>query len=226
MYHPTKKNNLLRELVDAGGTKTIDKLPLHRKFWQLQQKLQWIQRVDAPDIVLPIIGGDGAYFEKTFAWRRDDTRLFDGSRLNQLLTKGFIKSNGKPVSFYHPDGSSYMWQRLDAEPHDAEQRLLDVNNIFPVSPSMTPPSTVPPVAATASSSATVFPAASPSSPAAMSSAAAITPPFVAPLFVAPLFVAPPHAAAPLAAPSDRPSGAVPAAQGARSGARESHASRP
>ena len=118
------RKNHLAVLVGHGKTIALEKLPLHKYNWQLVQRIQWIRRLDDPNVILPIIGGDGAFFVQHFAGKRPDTRLFYGSRLNQLLNKGFIKSHGKAATFYHPHGSQYMWELLGAAPPDAEQRLL------------------------------------------------------------------------------------------------------
>jgi hypothetical protein len=68
----SSRTNLLAILVGAGhDSKALADLPLHKKNWQLRQRVEWIQRIDAPAIILPIIGGDGTFFVNTFFAHRD-----------------------------------------------------------------------------------------------------------------------------------------------------------
>ena len=158
--------NPLAVLVGANNTKAVEELPLHQKNWQIRRRVQWIQRLDAADVMLPIIGGDGDFFEKNFAKRRNDTLKIDGSRLNQLLKKCWLRSNNDKVAFYHPSGSNYKWRRLDAAPPDAEQRLAIAST-----------QTFPPAASSAATSTAALPATSTAAlPAARPAPQGILPP--------------------------------------------------
>ena len=73
----SRRNNLLRELVDPANKKCLDKLlPRHRAHWQLLQRVQRLQCVETEECV-PVVGGDGDYFVKNFACAREDLQAFD-----------------------------------------------------------------------------------------------------------------------------------------------------
>ena len=113
------KKNLLRQLVDPANKKCLDKLPRHRAHWQLLQRVQWLQCVETEECV-PVVGGDGDYFVKKFACAREDMQAFDGSRLNQLLNKGWLWRHGEQSNIYtQKSNSSLRWKRLDELPADA-----------------------------------------------------------------------------------------------------------
>ena len=122
------KKNLLRQLVDPANKKCLDKLPRHRAHWQLLvlQRVQWLQCVETEECV-PVVGGDGDYFVKKFACAREDMQAFDGSRLNQLLNKGWLWRHGEQSNIYtQKSDSSLRWKRLDEPPADASSLLPSV----------------------------------------------------------------------------------------------------
>ena len=120
------KKNLLRQLVDPANKKCLDKLPRHRAHWQLLQRVQWLQCVETEECV-PVVGGDGDYFVKKFACAREDMQAFDGSRLNQLLNKGWLWRHGEQSNIYtQKSNSSLRWKRLDEPPADASSLLPSV----------------------------------------------------------------------------------------------------
>ena len=123
----SNRTNLLKQLVDPDDkVARLDKLPQHKKHWQLLQRVPCLYRDDDPSIVLPIIGGDGQYYEKHFAQTREDTTSFDGTRLQQLLNKGWLWSSTEKVTFYHPSGSKFKWRLLSEtdRPHDLEKYFI------------------------------------------------------------------------------------------------------
>ena len=51
-----RRENLLRKLVDPDSRMALNQLPVHKKHWQLLQRVVWLERVDN-GYLLPIIGG-------------------------------------------------------------------------------------------------------------------------------------------------------------------------
>ena len=99
----SRKNNLLRELVDPANKKCLDKLPRHRAHWQLLQRVQWLQCVETEECV-PVVGGDGDYFVKKFACAREDMQAFDGSRLNEpALEQGMAMAERGAIEYLHAE---------------------------------------------------------------------------------------------------------------------------
>jgi hypothetical protein len=145
------QKNLLRDLVDPGNKHAIDKLPKHRKHWQLLQRVQWLQRVDTGELV-PVIGGDGEYFVNEFAAARADTKFFDGLRLNQFLEKGWLWSNSDKAYEYTQKGCTARWRLLADPPAGAYLPSVALPSPFaatapptvPPPPTATPPTATPP----------------------------------------------------------------------------------
>ena len=160
----SKKNNLLRELVDPANKKRLDQLPRHRAHWQLLQRVQWLQCVETAECV-PVVGGDGDYFVKNFACAREDMQAFDGSRLNQLLNKGWLWRNGEKSNIYtQKSDSSLRWKRLDEPPADASSLLPSVPLPSPYATPPTEPPTEPltePLAAPPTETPTATPTKTP-----------------------------------------------------------------
>jgi len=140
---------------------------------QLLEKVRFIQRVDCPSIVLPIIGGDGNYYVEHFAGQREDTRFFDGSRLNKFLASGKIWSTGWKFECSQKE-SPYRWRLLDrSKPEDlavittAEGTLP---HVMPPSPFALPGANAPSEAAPSADA----PAAAPTTAAPAADSPAIT----------------------------------------------------
>ena len=74
----------------------LNQLPMHVKNWQLMERCCWLQRVDNLDVI-PVVGGDGAFFVNNFAHRRTDTSAFLSNRLNEFISKGWLWSNTEKV---------------------------------------------------------------------------------------------------------------------------------
>mmetsp|Transcript_7846 Transcript_7846/g.11969 ORF Transcript_7846/g.11969 Transcript_7846/m.11969 type:complete len:318 (-) Transcript_7846:529-1482(-) len=110
--------NDLRKLVGLFVERsTCKKLPLHKRQWQLLERVRWLQRVDSGEHI-PIVG-DARHYVQSFAHSRDDTAHFDELRLNQFLNGGWIWSNSKKVFEYAQKGSPYRWRLVDAPPNAA-----------------------------------------------------------------------------------------------------------
>ena len=69
--------------------KGSDKLPQHRNHWQLLQKVRWLQRVDDPAVVLPVVGGEGSYVVDHFcgstAWKYGGSCPSGGSSAQRVV---------------------------------------------------------------------------------------------------------------------------------------------
>jgi len=123
--------------------------------------------------VLPIIGGDGNYYVEHFAGQREDTRFFDGSRLNKFLASGKIWSTGWKFECSQKE-SPYRWRLLDrSKPEDlavittAEGTLP---HVMPPSPFALPGANAPSEAAPSADA----PAAAPTTAAPAADSPAIT----------------------------------------------------
>jgi hypothetical protein len=125
----SRKNNLLRELVDPANKKCLDKLPRHRAHWQLLvlQRVQWLQCVETEECV-PVVGGDGDYFVKKFACAREDMQAFDGSRLNEpALEQGLAMAERGAIEYLHAEERQQpSLEKLDEPPADASSLLPSV----------------------------------------------------------------------------------------------------
>jgi hypothetical protein len=109
----------LRKLVGLlMEKKTAQQLPQHKQQWQLLARVRWLQRCDNEELVAVI--GDTEHFIREFAAFRDDMQLFDSSRLQQLLNKGWLWSNAEKVNEYIPKGSTVKWRRFSGQPAQAE----------------------------------------------------------------------------------------------------------
>jgi hypothetical protein len=89
-----KYTNELKGLVGDGNSTPLDKLPRHRRGWQLLQRVQWLMHVETGEMV-PVIGGDGTRFVTNFAgWCSFNLLGLSGERLNTFLNAGWYWSNG------------------------------------------------------------------------------------------------------------------------------------
>ena len=120
------RRNVLRELVDLENTKALQQLPLHRKHWQLLERMVWLRRVDN-GALLPIVGGDGDFYVRNYVGpdHREDSRLFDGKRLQHFIKHGWGWSTTK-TDEYRQRGMATRWRRCEIGfvPADLEAHSL------------------------------------------------------------------------------------------------------
>jgi hypothetical protein len=107
-------NQDLRKLVGLRVVKnTAVTLPRHKQHWQLLDRVVWLKHVET-DELLPIIGGDGAFYVANFCGpsHREETRFFDGSRLNSFINNGYIHSTTRSEEFAQK-GCPHRWRRCE-----------------------------------------------------------------------------------------------------------------
>jgi hypothetical protein len=120
------RENVLRKLVDPKNRKAAAPVPLHQTHWQRLERVVWLRRVGTEDL-LPIVGGDGEFYVKHFVGpqHREDTRLFDGKRLQHFVKHGWVWSTTQSYEFGQK-GTNVRWRRCDIGfiPDDIESHGL------------------------------------------------------------------------------------------------------
>jgi hypothetical protein len=116
----SSRTNELKALVGAGNSKSLDKLPRHRRGWQLLQRVQWLVH-DFNGEMVPVIGGDGKLFVANFAdWCNCNLPGLTGERLNEFLNGGWYWSNG-----FKEFRLRSVWKLADAPPGDPVAHIRD-----------------------------------------------------------------------------------------------------
>ena len=101
--------------LERGNLKP-GKVKQHVRNYQLFDNVVWIRRTDTGEMV-PIIGGNAAYFLKHFACGRDDMP-FEQSKLQALINGGIWNGNKKTQEYDVPN-KKFGWMRCDCAPDHA-----------------------------------------------------------------------------------------------------------